>query len=295
MKTFDLAVRNWNSSLNDVTISLDIVLDSFRVGAAQFKEIFVAGTKQPLCENISPAGVTVQVTTPLSPGTFRPGEALTLTLTASAAGVTSSNTGRAEDNSLFGPDTSEGAASIRCFRHLQNLDTATSGVSGITAAKQNYDIDFEDAADGKWADASVYGDRKFTPVTNDALTGYDGDGHLIRNLTVTAAGGDAGLFGRLGGTDEHLVTIQNLTLKNITVTGGAQRAGGVAGYVTGDLKAENVKVIDPHISGSGTDGGGGDIGGLVGRVDGSLTAEGCAVYTENPSGAAETADWIVLN
>ena len=60
---------------------------------------------------------------------------------------------------------------------------------------------------------------------------FDGDGHLIRNLTIDTAGADndfLGLFGQIGGSSTE---IKNLGIENINITGGADSdyLGGLCG------------------------------------------------------------------
>ena len=58
-------------------------------------------------------------------------------------------------------------------------------------------------------------DVEWTPVSLSNAT-FDGQGHTISNLTVTASsGGYAGFIGFLGSS----ATVKNLTLTNVKVTG----------------------------------------------------------------------------
>ncbi len=87
---------------------------------------------------------------------------------------------------------------------------------------------------------------------------YDGNGHVIRNLTVERDGADSGLFGGLGGGGE----IKNLGIINGNVT-GSRNVGGLLAYLvqgtvsqcfySGDVAG------DQHVGG---------LIGFVGRVDG---------------------------
>lgn len=304
---FPLPVSGWEDAS---VFSFDLVLDSLRE-KQQFKDIFVGtgGERQPLPEarNKYPAGLIVGSASAVYVlgDALIPGESLALTLTADwpdkPADVVPAAS-QATDNSLFAWDTAGERASIRCGRHLQNLDEATSGVTGYTSAKQNYDIDFEDSAPGKWA--AVYPDRKFTPITNGSLragsaedessASYDGGGHTIRNLRVAVSKDEnAGLFGKLGGDADPAkdTMIRDLTLWNVSVTGGAY-TGGVLGYATGNLTLIKVCVINPHITGLST-----YTGGLAGHAEGSVTVSGCRVYTEKGQAGEEVppdVNWVVL-
>lgn len=156
-------------------------------------------------------------------------------------------------NSLFDDDTAldettpGGAtlnATIRCGRHLQNLESL-SGVTGKVAAVQTGNIGFAggsewytyySGADGKyfngmWSPWASYGrtaeEAKFRPIQNGGLVSYDGGGHTISHLCAQAAG-DAGLFAALGGT-----TVENVRLVGARVSSNGGNAGTLAGAVTG--------------------------------------------------------------
>lgn len=90
--------------------------------------------------------------------------------------------------------------------------------------------------------------KAWTPIGNTIAYGssgfwgvFDGNGHTIYNLNVSAAAAgseSAGLFGAIAGT------VKNLTLKNVTVT-GTRWAGAIVGYAheNGTSVIENCKVI----------------------------------------------------
>lgn len=82
--------------------------------------------------------------------------------------------------------------------------------------RQTADIDLASAA--------------FTPCGTSAapFSGvYEGDGHSISNLSVTAAGDNVGLFGGFSGT------VRNLSFRSASVSGSAQNVGIIAGLMKG--------------------------------------------------------------
>lgn len=121
----------------------------------------------------------------------------------------------ATDNSLFAKGSDGATAKIGYMRHLQNLDTEFSMVSGKTAARQIGDITCD----------SGYG---FIPVENKELKFYNGDMFQIRELNVnadTTAGRTAyGLFGNVSG-----MAFSDVKLVNARVNGGANPAGTLVG------------------------------------------------------------------
>lgn len=309
-RTFTLRATGWDNGMEKPQFSFGVVLDSLTRG--QFKEIFNGNpaaedyVRLPVAniaeQGIDPSALTVRLTETVSDPngpSFKPGENLRLRVSAESdasepGDVVISNTAEAADNSLFGCDTKGANASVRYGRHLQNLDAATSGVKGITGAKQTYDIDFEDGTEGKWK--AVNGSLNFVPITNAELTSYDGGSHTIRGLRVTAAdtADSAGLFGelRLKSGDPGLL-LQNLTLDGISVTGGKKYTGGVLGYASGSgtLTMKHIIVINPQIHGKGS-----DAGGLVGHSDGAVNITGCEVYSNTVNEeCAKDANWIVLD
>jgi hypothetical protein len=91
---------------------------------------------------------------------------------------------------------------------------------------------------------------------------FDGDGHTIFNLTITASEEEygIGLFGAVG-TDGQ---VKNLGLENVNIAGSSYGAGGLAG--------ENAGMIS-YCYATGTVTGSGGVGGLVGiNTGGTLTS-----------------------
>ena len=104
------------------------------------------------------------------------------------------------------------------------------------------------------------GENNWTPIgTNDhyysRYTGtFDGGGHTITGLTINQSGTDyVGLFGCIG----QRVTVKNLTLENVNIT-GHDNVGGVVGYT--DYNSSTVTGCTV----SGTVSGNSNVGGVVG-------------------------------
>ena len=100
---------------------------------------------------------------------------------------------------------------------------------------------------------------------------FDGDGHIIDNLTIDGEGDEVGLFGRTGGDAE----LRNVTLTDVELSAGDQ-AGGLAGQNQGSIIASSV---------SGAISGDGEVGGLVGRNHGIVTVSMSDAFVE-ASGSA---------
>ena len=98
------------------------------------------------------------------------------------------------------------------------------------------------------------------PHPDYAFTGtFDGAGHTISNLTVSAASPmGAGLFGCASGTENGEAYIGNFTLENINVS-GFYLVGGAVG-----LQFMNCKVSDITLQGENKLSGAQGIGGIVG-------------------------------
>ncbi len=163
-------------------------------------------------------------------------------------------------NSLFASlDGSK--ATISYARHLQNLDTAFSGLDEIkiTEAVQNNNIDFTLDEENNWY--SLYGEKKFTPIVNTSLAKFTADANnasnpVIYDITIDAGISNAGLFASIS---------NNLTLTNIYLLGA-------------DVKGSNV-------------------GALVGNVESGvdLILNGCRVYLNASRGHLTDSDkkWLV--
>ncbi len=217
-----------------------------------------------------------------------------------------------ETNSLFANVTDNGTdktAEIAYGRHLQNLDTATSGVTNaITAAEQTREIDFakpngtfdttshtftpgKDSDDIKfWA--NTYGKvdetsgtvsdlRQFTAIYNNALKSYDGRSLPIRNLDAkenTDATGhitDAGLFAYIEGAE-----LKDITLINAKVEGDGS-VGALIGATTDTVNVSGCKVYledypvatppAPTLIDPYITSNSGNVGGLIGSAGGTVT------------------------
>lgn len=211
-----------------------------------------------------------------------PGDSFTVTGTLTPAGdkfdeVTDSDT----DNSLFSERSTGDTANIACLRHLQNLDQGYSKVAGKTKAVQESVILCHSSNE-------TYQGYNFTPITNGELTSYDGRQLEIRELYVSGAGKDSGLFSYAGGT-----TFTGVRLVNATVNANDNNKMLAAGALAG--VADNATIKDCRVYwepdqgeadlrgllGSDQAGAGGyrymitgsDAGGLVGRMAGASTIE----------------------
>lgn len=118
----------------------------------------------------------------------------------------------------------------------------------------------------------VYTTALIAPDTNSSVgfqgspfTGlFDGNDHIIGNLTIDTAGADngwLGLFGRIVGTAE----VKNLGIEDVNITGG-----GASSEWVGSLVAENSGSISDCYA-TGTVSEGSEVGGLVGFNSGSIS------------------------
>lgn len=191
---------------------------------------------------------------------FYPGEDLDITVAVQTTESTLKDTISYSVNSLY--EKAEGyhenevimtgenryVASIGCGRHLQNLDTQTSGFDlskfceGDNAkmqAKQTKDLDFS-AADSEWI--KTYGDpqKKFRPITNQALDEYSGGSKpgefVIKGLLVDASQKSyAGLFAEYFGTSIENVTLVNEKIDGASTTMTTEGKSGSIGGLTGNV------------------------------------------------------------
>ena len=129
------------------------------------------------------------------------------------------------------------------------------------------------------------GARSGSSYTGNAFSGiFDGAGHTISSLTVTAGTGKeaVGLFGVVDGG-----TVENLVLSDVSINTASDTAGAAAGMMVNGSAAKNI-----FVSGSLTavDG----IGGIVGRMTISGTIEDCInTASVTASGSAGGAGGIV--
>ncbi len=217
---------------------------------------------------------------------FIPGEDVEISVSAETtdhAFTDSMSEVKVTTNSLYyskSNDHGTYTADVKCGRHLQNLDVATSGLNlqdFLTAMKsENFtemkavQVDDIDFTGDEWRDTYESGGsvRKFIPITNRYLESYSGGSkvgeYFIKRLIVDTAGQtNAGLFSEF----------------------------------TGD-KIEYVTLIDEQIKGSASTANG-SIGGLVGSIPdgiGKVKVNGCQQYmsadTYNQGMDAAKSDWM---
>ena len=203
-------------------------------------------------------------------------------------------------NSLFAGIDSDRRAMIKYGRHLQNLDSGTSGVNDenytsavkdeddtgdtdddpsritVRTARQIAHIDFKEDKEGSWSKVYGYDRRKFTPITNNYLTEYNGNGYMIRYLNAGKdMYNDSGLFGYI--FNEKTV-YKNIELVNPSAQGYCAGAlVGMAGEITIDnchayldAQGKRVAIEENKVSVKGESGDGTmpGAGGLVGYTMG---------------------------
>ncbi len=83
--------------------------------------------------------------------------------------------------------------------------------------------------------------KEWTPIGGDKTFNgsFDGQGHVISNVEISATAGNAGLFGKVG--DQHAV-YQNLTIENITITAAGNNVGAFVGNMVNTKAVENIDV-----------------------------------------------------
>ncbi|MCK4999704.1 MAG: PASTA domain-containing protein, partial [Anaerohalosphaera sp.] len=99
-----------------------------------------------------------------------------------------------------------------------------------------------------------------------AFTGvFNGNGHVIRNLTINTGGGHASYVGLFGFIDGSNAEVNNLGIENVNISSGnaSWYVGGVVGYMQG----YNTSSIN-NCYATGLVNGGGNVGVMVGRISG---------------------------
>lgn len=216
---------------------------------------------------------------------FIPGEDIRLTVESysNSALAVSPPAVSAEDNSLFGRDTSADTADIRNIRHLENLSPAISAVSyggaavRITKANQSQNLDWnsfdKDVLDYNNTAASG---GKYIPVDASYGLEYNGNGLDVANVVIDCST-DAGMFGSLTGA-----YVRNVVLKDFSV----KTSNGSAGALAGGIQGTTVSGVFAHNTGSAASAtvtGTNNAGGLVGSVIGGRVEKSAAALVVNGS------------
>lgn len=178
--------------------------------------------------------------------------------------IKSNNAADGTNNSLFAKTLEGGdpnTAYITNLRHLQNLDSDSSGAKGKKEALQLYALDAKKVKDNK--DTVLNSAYEFRPIANNDLQSYNGQGKTISNLTVTgnSANGKngAGLFGSVGDAG---FKFQNVRLADSKVTAGesawgtVQPTGALLGYFWSSVSFEDCQVVNTEVLGTSSLAGG---------------------------------------
>ena len=108
------------------------------------------------------------------------------------------------------------------------------------------------------------------PIKEFADGTFDGAGHTISNLTISAASGNAGLFAETNSS----TVFKNIILHNVsvTLTGGSYAGvGGLIGKIYGSTTIQGCGVSGAVTYSSGYSYNSGNVGGLVGYLNGKCT------------------------
>lgn len=122
----------------------------------------------------------------------------------------------------------------------------------------------------------------WTPIgygTNNKFMGnFDGKGHKISNLKITAGGTNdgVGLFGRVSST----ITIKNLTIDGVDINSSAGAVGALIGIIYGG----SVIIDNCHVTGTSPISGTSSTGGIIGRTNYPLTMSRCSSTANVTSG-----------
>lgn len=181
-------------------------------------------------------------------------------------------------NSLFADLKNGDTAVIRYGRHLQNLDSASKVSADVKNAVQEKNIDFKSDAEDEWY--SLYGDRKFTSITNDNLVLLENQNNstsggqvlysTIYDLSVEG-GNNSGLFSSIQAGNK--LTLKNIRLSGANIAGGNNsNAGGLVGSVAGELEVTGCQVFLTGNRGHLSDKdkqwiNGKNSGGIVGKIE----------------------------
>ncbi len=252
--------------------------------------------------------------------TLAPGENITVQAVAFNNSALSNIAYSAEKktNSLYADlDAAGTTASIANIRHLENLDsslsklgTAVQNTAGadrsitLTSAVQTTDLDWKEfdsiitgtalSTDPYTYSVQVYSvsgtsahtsEGCYHPVTLSQAISYNGQSHTIQNIRVSETTGTAaGLFGEAGSSSTS-TTIENLKLKDFSVSvSSASGAGGaLAGQLT-NVTVNNVVAIQSsgHTTADITSVG--NAGGLIGQMTGGSVQASAAALTVTSTG-----------
>ena len=148
------------------------------------------------------------------------------------------------------------------------------------AAKVNSGNDEDMFINGELLADINLGNKEWTPIGNGYYSpkfggSFKGNGHTVYNLYISS-GGDAGLFGNVGGTADSPAAIDGVTVEG-SIT-GVSRLGGIAGLnfsTQGQTYVSITNCTNRADITSTNDSGYGYIGGIIGSGGSNITIKGC--------------------
>ena len=160
-----------------------------------------------------------------------------------------------------GYGTSASPYTITTATQLQNMDNAN--VLG-----QMYYYDLSNDIDLTGVTWTPIGDN----LSSNFYGIFDGQNHIIDNLTIDSSLGDQGLFGIIA----YGSVVKNIGLTDVSITGGSEKVGALAGENYGTV-SNSYSYANARVSGNSY------VGGLVGLNGGTITD---SYATGNVSGNA---------
>jgi len=268
----------------------ETVLDDITADSSHFKKLFCSGNDSyPGCDIA--AG---QYDLTGSAYDLIPGEDIIIRAQV-YRGALVSFSNEMRTNSLFASyDESNKTVEISSMRHLANLGNNISSFTlvrsraasnvDVNKAVQTSDLSWDEfsAAVGKTAATAIIYDSEnnpasagiFIPIYPEGILDYDGQGHSIKGLNISASG-DAGLFSDVEGG-----RFENLKLEDFTVS-GTTSAGALAGTSSSSVFS-NILVTGKNSTVSASTG---PAGGLAGSVTGGTVSK-CASAVRVSGGSA---------
>ena len=212
-------------------------------------------------------------------------------------------------NSIYGDKTDSDTVVISCGRHLQNISrivgdqwdnvsniSLTSDIHWNSTSDSFFDrvkelrIDQNEPVDGVYTDSGIINDKKFLTLDGSKINGnsiFNGNGHIISDISFQASGNGAGLFSQLNNN----FTLQNLTIQNGKIENeeNIQNGGLFAGQFLGGTITNCYAIGENSVVRIGHSG---NAGGLIGYMQSTnLSNCGASVYVQGNNAGGLVGDF----
>ncbi len=174
-------------------------------------------------------------------------------------------------------DNGNGLIEIQNAEMLNNIRHDVSGQSYV-GSKQGCGRLAGDICTGYELEGTIGLIDPWTPIADDFVAIFNGNGHTIANLRIFGSGGNLGFFRSIGING----VVQNLDIREVSITGTGDSVGSLVGVLNSQGRIERVTISNSDLDTSGLIAtASSSLGGLVGSSAGTISDSSTSVRVAN--------------